>query len=488
MQVTETTNEGLKRELKVVVGAGMLEERLMNRLAELKTQVRVKGFRPGKVPVAYLRKIHGRSVMAEIVQQTVNETSQRALEERKERPAMPPEISFSEDEKEIDDLMTGKGDLAYSMTFEIVPDIEVMDFSKLKLERQLADVSDEDVEERIKGFAAQQRDFEPRKEGAKAKSGDRVKIDFIGRVDGEAFEGGTANDAPLELGSNSYLPGFEDQLIGAAAGDEVTVKVHFPDDYAATHLAGKDAEFAVTVKEVAAPKEVVINDDFAKGLGLDSLATMREAIREQLVSEHQQISDSKLKRQVLDALDEGHKIDLPSRLVDQEFDLIWEQVTKEMEQSAETFADEGTDEEEARKEYRTIAERRVGLGLILGEVGSANSVEVTEEEVNQALAERVRQFPGQEQQVYDFYQKNPGALNELRGPIFEQKVIDLIIAQADVSEKKVSKDELLRDPDDEAAADDKAKKTKSAKKKKAAKKPAGKTAVAKKPAAKKKSS
>ena len=481
MEVTESVSEGLKRELKIVLAQNELEDQLATRLNEVKDQVRLNGFRPGKVPVSHIKKIYGRSLMAEVVQQAVTDSSQKALDERSERPAYQPEISLPEDQEKMESVIEGQADLAYTMAFEIVPDFEIEDFSKLKLERPMTEVEDSHIDESIGQLTQQYREFEPRGEKDKAESGDRVIIDFVGRIEGDEFEGGSQEDAPLELGSNTFLPGFEDQLIGTKAGDDVTVKVSFPDEYGVEYLAGKPAEFEVKVKEVAHPADAEVNEEFANRLGFEDLAKMREAISDRVAQEFDMVSKAQLKRQLLDRLDETYDFALPERLVDQEFEQIWQQVTNELEQSGKTFEDEDTTEDEAREEYRTIAERRVRLGLVLGEIGEKSDVSVSDEEVNRALMERIRQFPGQEKQVYDFYQQNPQALLELRGPIFEQKVVDYIVEQADVTDKKVSKDELFKDPEDEEEPKPKkaAAKKKAPAKKAAAKKGSEKKATAK---------
>ena len=407
MEVTESLSEGLKRELKIVLAANELEDQLATRLNEIKGQVRLNGFRPGKVPVSHIRKIYGRSVMAEVVQQAVTDSSQKALDERSERPAYQPEISLPEDQDKMESVIEGQADLSYTMAFEIVPEFEIQDFSALKLERPTTEVEDSHIDESIGQLTQQYREFEPRGEKDKAETGDRVIIDFVGRIEGDAFEGGSQEDAPLELGSNTFLPGFEDQLVGTKAGDEVTVKVSFPEEYGVEYLAGKPAEFEVKVKEVARPADAEVNEEFANRLGFEDLAKMREAISDRVAQEFDMVSKAQLKRQLLDKLDEIYEFALPQRLVDQEFEQIWEQVTRELEQSEKTFEDEDTTEEEAREEYRGIAERRVRLGLVLGEIGEKSDVSVSDEEVNRALMERIRQYPGQEKQVYDFYQQNP---------------------------------------------------------------------------------
>ncbi len=481
MEVSENLNEGLKRELTITFSANELEDKLVSRLSELKSQARINGFRPGKVPVSHLRKVYGRSVMAEVVQETVTDSTQKILDERSERPAYQPEVALTEDQEEMEGVMAGTGDLAYTLKFEVIPQIEAQDFSTVKLERLVAEVNDGHVDESIAEMSKQQRDFKARDAKSKAKDGDRVTIDFLGKINDEPFDGGSAEGAPLELGSNSFIPGFEEQLVGTKAGDSLNVEVSFPDDYQVAELAGQPAVFEVTVNEVAEPVETEVNEEFATRMGFESLEKLREAIKEQVEREFGMVASAQLKRQLLDKLDDHYSFELPERLVDQEFDQIWQQISNELEQAGKTFEDEDTSEEAARGEYRTIAERRVRLGLLLGEVGEKNDVSVSDEEVNQAMMERLRQFPGQERQVYEFYQNNPQALLELRGPIFEQKVVDYITGEADVTDRTVSKEELYRDPDEDGDDD------KPAKKKAAAKKPAAKKkAPAKKKAAAKK--
>ncbi|WP_137390502.1 trigger factor [Rhodoligotrophos defluvii] len=448
MQVTETLNEGLKRELKVVVGAQELESQLEQRLHEIKDQVRVRGFRPGKVPVNHLRRLYGRSLMAEVVQKTVDDSSQKAIAERNEKPAYQPQIALPEDKEGIEQIIEGKADLAYTMSFEIVPSFEVGDFSGIELEKEVAPVDEADIDDALANIARNYREFEPRGEGETAKIGDQVTLDFVGKIDGEPFEGGSGTDAKLELGSNSFIPGFEDQLIGLKAGESTVVHVTFPEDYGVERLAGKPATFDVTMKEVAAPKELAIDDEFAKKLGLEDLATLRQRIRDQIASEYEQVSRSKLKRQLLDRLDERYEFALPERLVEDEFQQIWRSLTAEMEREGRSFEDENTTEEQARAEYRRIAERRVRLGLLLGRVGEQANVSITDQELQQAMINRARQFPGQERQVFEFYRSNPQAMLELRGPIFEEKVVDHIIAQSKVSEKPVTREALYADPDE----------------------------------------
>jgi trigger factor len=445
MNVTETNTEGLRRELKVVVGADELEKRLSSRLDELKGKANIKGFRPGHVPKEHLRKVYGRSVMAEVVQQAVNETSQQALAEREERPAFQPKVALPEDEAEINQIFEGTGDLNYTMTFEVLPTVEVMDLSKIALERPTAPVADKEIDEAIDRILATNQNYKP-KDGA-SKKGDRVTIDFVGKLDGEAFEGGTAQDAPITLGAGGFIPGFEEGLIGIKTGDEKVIEATFPEEYPEAKLAGKAVTFEVTVKEVAAPETPTLDDEFAKSLGVESVAQIRETVKGRLEHDRGMASRLKVKRGLLDALNEGHSFELPPTLVENEFQAIWEQVTRDLEQNKRTFEDEHTTEEKAKQEYRDIAERRVRLGLLLSEIGSRNQITVSDEEVNKALIERIRQFPGQEREVYDFYRKTPQALAELRAPIYEDKVVDYILELAKLTDKEVSLEELYADLD-----------------------------------------
>ena len=445
MNVTETTAEGLRRQLKVVIGAEELEQRLSARLDELKGRARIKGFRPGHVPKEHLRKVYGRSVMAEVVQQAVTETSREALSQREERPAFQPTVGLPEDEVEIDKIFAGTSDLAYTLSFEVLPKFELMDFSKIALEKPVAAVTEADIGKSIDRIRAANLRYQP-KEGA-AETGDRLIIDFTGSIDGKPFEGGSTEDAPVILGSANFIPGFEEGLAGARAGDEREVEATFPEAYPEASLAGKSARFAVKVKEVGAPETPPLDEDFAKGLGLESIQKLRETIKERLEQDRASASRQKLKRALLDALNGGHSFDLPPTLVDNEFQAIWQQVMSDLERSKRSFEDEGTTEEKARHDYRDIAARRVRLGLILSEVGTRNPITVTDDEVSRALLERVRQFPGQERKVYDYYRSNPQLLAEFRAPIFEDKAVDYILELAKVTETKVSAEELYADPD-----------------------------------------
>lgn len=475
MQVTETLSEGLKREYTVVVAADDLEGRITDRLQEMSKTVQMPGFRKGKVPVNLLRRTYGQQMLGEVLEQTVNDTTTKTLEENELKPALQPRIEITKFEE--------GSDLEYTIAVEVLPEFEPVDFASLKLERLSVEVSDDIVDERLDQMGKQFREFEDAKEGAAASEGDSIVMDFVGKVDGEVFEGGSAEDHQLELGSGGFIPGFEEQLVGAKVGDTPSVKVSFPEEYGAEHLAGKDAEFEVTVKAVKVPLETELNDDLAVKLGLENLGALKDLLRGQVEQDYAGLSRTRLKRTLLDTLADGHDFEVPPGMVDMEFEQIWEQVTKDLEQQGKSISDLDKPEDEAKDEYRVIAERRVRLGLLLSEVGRRNNLEVTQEEVNRAVAQQAANFPGQERQVMEFYQQNPEMQAQIQAPIMEDKVIDFIVEMATVEERKVSIEEMLKDPDDESepevAEEEEKPKKKAAKKKPAAKKPA-----AKKPAAK----
>lgn len=443
MQVTETVATGLKRELSVVIPKGDLDSRFNSRLNNVKDNIQLKGFRKGKVPAAHVKKLYGRSIMAEVLQEALDETSRKALTDRDERPAFQPKIDISEDKDEIERVMSGQSDLAFKMSFEILPKFDLADFSQIKLERETADIDPAEVDKGVNELLERGTTFEEQADRIAAE-GDQVTIDFIGRIDGEAFEGGTGTDMPVVIGRGGFIPGFEDGLKGAKAGDKKDISATFPDSYGEAKLAGKTAVFETTVKSIAAAKLPVADDEFAKKLGLDSMAKVREVIEGQIKGQYDQLARMKLKRQLLDELDKLHSFDLPESLVVNELDGIWGQVTEGLKQAEKTFESEGKTEESARAEYRKIAERRVRLGLVIGEVGDKNKIQVSEDELRGALMQQARRFPGQERMVYEFYQKNPGALTELRAPIFEDKVVDHILGLAAPTEKKVSREELFK--------------------------------------------
>ncbi len=451
MQVTETLSQGLKREYKVVFPAKDLAQRLDGQLAEMKDKVRINGFRPGKVPSAHLKRLYGRSVMADVLQAAINEANRKIIEDNSLKIAMEPKVDFPENQAEVEAALEAKGDLSIAVKIEVIPDFDVTSFADVEITRLKADVPEEEIQQTIDRMASQNRTYETKAEGAASEKGDKLTIDFVGKLGEELFEGGTGADIDLVLGSGQFIPGFEEQLMGAKAGDERTVNVKFPENYTATNLAGRDASFAVTVKAVAAPGELKLDDEFAKQFGFDELAKLKDAIKSNIEKDFIRAGRDKVKRSLLDALDKKYSFELPGGLVSQEFDGIWAQVESGQKAGGKSFAEEGTTEEAARLDYRKIAERRVRLGLVLAEVGRVNEIQITDDEMTQALLERARQFPGQEKMVWDYYRNNREALNELRAPLYEEKVVDHIVAQAKVTDQTVSKEELFKVDEDEKA-------------------------------------
>jgi trigger factor len=448
MEITETISEPLHRKFRIVIDADDLDTRLTGRLEEMKSQVNLKGFRPGKAPVSYLKKTVGKRVMNEIVEQAVSETSQKAVSDNALRPAYPPQVDFV---SPMDDVVGGKANLEFTVSVDLMPDFEVTDLTGLKVEKLVSTVTDKDVEESLERVAEQARTWSPRAGGEGAQEKDSVTLDFVGRVDGKEFAGGKAEDFSLVLGSGQLIPGFEDQLIGANAGDERVVAVTFPEDYPDANLAGKPAEFTVQVKEVKAPDALAMDDELARKLGVPSLGALKDRIRDQLKSDFSRASRLHLKRRLLDALDTRHEFPLPEAMVGREFELIWKQVEEELQREGKTPEDEGTTTEKLRDEYRKIAERRVRLGLVLARVGEQNGIAVSQEELQRAIMMRARQVQGREQEAYNFFSSNPQAQAEIRAPIFEEKVVDFIAELANVSERKVDRDILYLDPDEAEA-------------------------------------
>jgi len=469
MQITETVNQDLRREYKVVIPANDLDKRLTGKIEELKPRMNLKGFRPGKAPLSHLKKTFGKQMMSEIVEAAVTESSQQAVKDNNLKPAFPPRVDLS---SELAEVVDGKSDLEFTVKVDLMPEFELADVSKLKVEKLVSEVTDTEVDEAMMKLAEQTRTYTDRDAGEAAQDKDQVVIDFVGRVDGEEFTGGKAEDFSLTLGSGQFIPGFEDQLVGAKGGEARDVNVAFPADYPEAKLVGKEAVFKVTVKTVKKPDALEVNDELAKKLGLESLAMLNERVREQLKADFARAGRLHLKRRVLDALDAEHAFSLPPTMVEGEFDAIWKAVQAELEREGKTAADEGKTEDELKKEYHDIAERRVRLGLVLAKLGEQNGITIAPDEINRAVAMRARQFPGQEQQVFQFYSSNPQAMAEIRAPIFEDKVVDFIAELAQVTEKKVDRETLFMDPDEavekmkeaDAPAEKSEKKAKKAKK------------------------
>ena len=449
MQIVEKSVEGLSRVYGVTVPAAVLAEKVEVRIAEITPTLNLKGFRPGKVPTGHVRRMFGKSLMSEIVEQTINETTQKVLSDNNLRPAGEPDLR---PEGDIQDVFEGRSDLAYEIALEVIPEFEPADFSEISLKRPIYEPTEEEVDEAVAELAESSKTYEPRKgKTVKSKDGDQLLIDFVGRVDGEAFEGGGAEDATLTLGSGQFIPGFEEQLVGAKPGDEVLVKVTFPAEYQAAQLAGKDAEFTVQVKEVRAPKASKVDDALAERLGIENLEKLKELLRSNLQSQFAGATRFKLKRALLDILDERHDFLLPPRMVEAEFSQIWEQVQQDKTSGGLPPEDADKTDAQLEVEYRKIAERRVRLGLVLAEVGRINNVQVTEQELAEAMRAEAMRYGPQAQQIFDFLRQNPSAQSQIRAPIFEEKVVDLIVSRAKVEDEKVSKEDLLREDDMPAA-------------------------------------
>lgn len=446
MEVTQTQTEGLSRTFAVKIAASELKLKLDERIEEIRPQMNLKGFRPGKVPAAHVKRMYGKDLMGEVIDKLVNETNQKALEDNDLRPAGSPDVKMDGD---IEKVIAGEADLAYEVNIDVMPEFEPADVTKFKIKRPVAEIADEQIDESLAKIAEQNVKYEPRGKTAKAKDGDAVVVDFVGKIDGEPFDGGAAEQQSIVLGSNRFIPGFEEQLVGVKTGEEKELNVTFPEDYPSAELAGKDAVFEVTVHEVRAPETPELDDDFAKGLGLEGgIEELRDLVKTQLQGEFDQASRAKAKRNLLDILDEKHDFDLPPNMVEQEFGQIWQQLQTEMDAGRVSDEDKDKSEDELKDEYRKISERRVRLGLVLAEVGRLAEVTISEQEVQQALIREARQYPGQERQVIEFFQKNPAALAQLRAPIYEDKVVDHILDVATIEDETVTREELFAEDED----------------------------------------
>jgi trigger factor len=460
MQVTETKNEGLSRAYAITIPAADIEALVETRLQELVGQVNIPGFRPGKVPVKLIRQRYGEAVKGEVLQTAVSENAHKALTERDIQPAMQPKI-------EVTSFEEGK-DLEFSIELDVLPVIEPVDFKTIELERLKAKIDDKQVDESLAQMAASFGTAEPIKSKRKTREGDIALIDFEGTIDGETFEGGASQDYQLELGAGRFIPGFEAQLTGVNAGDHVKVEVAFPENYGNPDLAGKDAVFEVDVKEIREKVPASIDDEFAKQVGLDSVDALKTQMRQRLEGEYAGVARERVKRQLLDKLDETHDFEAPAGMLKAEVDSIWNQYETAKKNNELDPEDAKKSDEEVRAEFEKIAERRVRLGLLLAAVGQRNNIDVTPEEINRALIRQAQNFPGHERQIIEAYQKNENLMASLRAPIFEEKVVDFIIEMAQVTEREVSVDELMRDPDEAADTEKAAPKKKPAARKKAA--------------------
>lgn len=454
MQLTERRSEGLLRVYGVTVPAAELEQKLNAKIEEVRPRIRINGFRPGKVPASHIRKVYGPSMMQDIINDTVQKSTQESLQNI--RAASEPSLDLKSD---LNKVVAGQEDLQFELTLEVMPDFEPMDLKTISLTRPVAPVSDEQVETALQELATARRGFED-KAGAAAE-GDEVTIDFVGRVDGEAFEGGSAQGARVVIGSKQFIPGFEEQLVGAKAGEERTLEVTFPDDYPAENLKGKAAAFETKVSLVRQPKQGGPDDAWASELGFDSLPALKNALKQRIENEHGQQSRAKAKRALFDQLDQAHDFELPPRMVEAEFNQIWRQVDADRQAGRLDPSDEGKNDEELRAEYRGIAERRVRLGLVLAEIGRRNKIEVSDQEVAQAISIQARNFPGQEREIFEAYQRNPQMVAQVRAPLYEEKVVDFVLELVKVTNQTVSRDDLFSDDEPPEPAPKKTKKAKA---------------------------
>lgn len=484
MQVTETKTEELLREYTIMVPASEIDAHVDERLKEVGQTVNLPGFRPGKAPMSLLKKKYGQNVMGEVLDKVISDNVRKTLTEKELKPAMQPKVEITKFEE--------GSDLEYTIAVELLPEIKLMDFSKLKLERLVAEAEDKDIDTALERLADVHKISETVESKRKLKNGDVAVIDFVGSVDGEEFPGGKGDDYPLELGSGSFIPGFEEQVVGAKVGDALDVKVSFPEEYGAAELAGKDAVFAVTVKELRESQPHPYDDELAKKVGMDTLDELKQKIRDDHGDEFNAMSRSRMKRELLDMLADGHDFTLPGGLVSQEADAIWGQLEEARKSGQNVLDDEDKDksDEELRADFDDIAARRVRLGLVLSEVGHVNQLQVGQEDVNKAIMAECRKYPGQEKAVMDYYAQNAEAREQMSAPLYEDKVVDFIMELAKVTDKTVSAEELMQVPDEKPKKKAAAKKKAPAKKKAATKKadddkPAEKKAAAKKPAAKK---
>ena len=445
MQIVEKSGEGLSRVYGVTVPVADLTEKLEARIAEITPTLNIKGFRPGKVPQAHVRRLYGKALMGEVLEQTISETSQKVISDNNLRPAGEPDLKPDGD---LNAVIDGNADLSYELSLDLMPDFTPVDAATLELTRPVYEPSDAEVDEAVAELAKQNRTYEPRTgKTVKAKDGDMVVIDFVGKLDGEAFAGGTATDAELTLGSGQFIPGFEEQLVGAKPDTDVEVNVTFPENYQAANLAGKAVVFEVKVKEVKAPVDTVADDAFAEKLGIENLEKLRELLKANLAEQYARASRFKLKRALLDQLDSKHDFPLPPKMVEAEFASIWSQVQQDKTNGSLPADDAEKTDEQLEAEYRKIAERRVRLGLVLAEVGRAENVQVTEQELAEAMRQEAMRYGAQAQQIFDLFRQNPNAQAQLRAPIFEDKVVDLIVSKAKVADEKVSKEDLLKEDD-----------------------------------------
>ena len=440
MEVKELKTKGLKREFLITIKSKVIKALKAKKLEEIASKAKIDGFRPGKVPSAHIEKLYGQSVIVEVIEENVSKASQDVLEERKLKAAVKPDVKL---DSEMTDVIEKDKDLVFTMNCEVLPEIEITDFSKISLDNPVSEPQDKDINDALEYLAKQNKTFKVAPVTTKAKDGDEVTIDYLGKIDGIAFEGGEAKDAKLVLGSKSFIDDFEEQLIGLKKGDKKTVKVKFPENYQSTDLANKEASFDVEIKLVSKSEESKIDNDLAKNLGMEDLEKLKESLKERIKQDFDSASRSKLKDSLLEALEKKHSFELPQSMVDQEFDQMWRQLEQQLESQKKELKDLEISEKEIKKNYKEISEKRVCTGLLIAEIGQVNNIQLEDNDINKALQAEMQKYPGQEKEILDYYQKNPEAIRQLSAPLFEDKVIDFVLDKVKLKDIKVSREDLF---------------------------------------------
>jgi len=440
MEVKELKSKGLKREFSITIGVDDLKEKKIKKLQDIASKAKIDGFRPGKVPTAHIEKLYGQSVMVEVIEEKVSEASQSVLQDRDLRAAVKPDVKL---ESDMNDVIEKNKDLVFTMNCEVLPEIDITDFSKIKLDKPVSKPNEKDIKDALEYIAKQNKSFKEASEKTKSKDGDQVTLDYVGKIDDIAFDGGTANDANLVLGSKSFIDNFEDQLVGLKKGDKKLVKVKFPDNYQSSDLAGKEATFDVEIKKVSKAEESKIDDDLAKSLGMEDLEALKKNLEDRIQQDFDSAARMKLKDSLLDVLEKKHKFELPESMVNQEFDQMWNQLQQQLDQQKKELKDLELSEKEIRKNYTEISEKRVCTGLLIAEIGNQNNIQLEDNDINKALQMEMQRYPGQEKEILDYYQKNQDAIRQLTAPVFEDKVIDFILEKVDLKDVKVSREDLF---------------------------------------------
>ena len=440
MEVKELKAKGLKREFSITIKSDVIQNLKAKKLMDIASKAKIDGFRPGKVPSAHIEKLYGQSVIVEVIEEKVSKASQEVLEERELKAAVKPDIKL---DSEMTDVIEKNKDLVFTMNCEVLPEIKISDFSKITLDNPVSEPKEKDINDALEYLAKQNKTFKDVPASTKAKDGDQVTMDYLGKIDGVAFEGGAAKDANLILGSKSFIDNFEDQLIGLKKGDKKVITVRFPENYQSADLADKEATFDVEIKLVSQPSESKIDDDLAKNLGMEDLKKLKESLKDRIKQDFDSASRNKLKDSLLEALEKAHNFELPQSMVDQEFDQMWRQLEQQLESQKKELKDLEISEKEIRKNYKELSEKRVCTGLLIAEIGQVNNIQLEDNDINKALQMEMQKYPGQEKEILDYYQKNPDAIRQLSAPLFEDKVIDFVLEKVKLKDVKVSREDLF---------------------------------------------